>query len=151
MLLGDPRLPERFWSKILISPTGCWLWTRSCYRDGYASFSWQGRTVAGHLVAYRTLVGRVPDGLRLDHTCRIRHCVNPAHLEPVTQKINILRGVGTSAQHARKLACHLGHAFDVENTRIEIRKDGSVRRICRKCHRDKERTRRAAVRELVAA
>jgi hypothetical protein len=106
---GDARFPDAFWSRCAHDPlTGCWLWTATISRDGYGSLKWKinGRSTHGaYRVAYVALVGIVPDGLHLDHLCRVRRCVNPAHLEPVTPRENILRGTAPSARNARKVAC----------------------------------------------
>lgn len=70
----------------------CWVWKGAKTRDRYASIRWQGRTRPGHVVSYEIHVGPVPAGLELDHLCRVRGCVNPEHLEPVTRQENVIRG-----------------------------------------------------------
>lgn len=105
----------------------CWLWTASIHPTGYGQFQ-LGRA---HRVAYELRNGPIPDGLTLDHLCRVRNCVNPDHLEPVTRKVNILRGMGLSAQRARQTHCTRGHPFDEANT--HIRPNGTRR--CRACDR----------------
>jgi hypothetical protein len=105
---------ERFWRAVEVtSEDGCWLWTRSPTSGGYGQFrDGSGRTVHAHRVAYRLLVGPVPTGLVLDHLCRTKLCVNPAHLEPVTQRENTLRGVVVAVHHARlarQTQCRHGH------------------------------------------
>lgn len=82
-------LGGRFASKIEPQPDGCWLWTASCGRGGYGQV-WHGGTMArAHRVVYLLVTGSpIPDGLELDHLCRVRHCVNPEHLEPVTRQEN---------------------------------------------------------------
>ena len=131
----------RFNTKWVMSPkTGCWLWTASCFRDGYAQFKFQGRNRLAHVLAYELHRGPVPEGLELDHTCRVRHCVNPWHLEPVTHQENVLRGNGLAAQNARKTECPAGHLYDEANTLVCGR-----RRFCRACAATKaDRKRRAA-------
>ena len=84
-----------------------------------------------HRVSYQLVVGEIPEGLTLDHLCRNPSCVNPDHLEPVTTKENILRGVSKIAQQARQTHCKRGHPFDEENTMI-VR--GSARQ-CRACNK----------------
>jgi hypothetical protein len=92
---GHDRTPEqRFWTMVSKTET-CWLWTGGLSR-GYAMFWLDGKNVKAHRFAYELLVGPIPEGLVLDHVvargCKWRHCVNPAHLEPVTERVNILRG-----------------------------------------------------------
>ncbi len=106
----------RFWSKVGIgAPDECWLWTGSTASKGYGLFWHKGRSVRVHRLAYELMVGPIPEGLTLDHLCRVRHCVNPKHLEPVTGKINILRGEGAPAYNARKTHCLRGHPFNETN------------------------------------
>lgn len=82
-----------------------------------------------HRAAYQYLRGPIPDGLQLDHLCWVRRCVNPAHLEVVTARVNTLRGENPAAQNARKTHCHRGHPFDEANT--YWRPDGG--RDCKAC------------------
>jgi hypothetical protein len=97
---------------------------------GYGQF-WSGeRLVGAHRWMYEYLVGPISDGLQLDHLCRVPACVNPAHLEPVTPKVNYLRGESPLAVNARKSVCKNGHPFDEENTVIVPR--GRQCRACRK-------------------
>ena len=117
---GDARLSERFWSKVEPVDSGCWEWTASKFPQGYAQFRGERAAVA-HREAYLTLVGPVPQPLVLDHLCRVRHCVNPAHLEPVTQQTNILRGILPAVNVSRSNTdmCRNGlHPWTVENIKI---------------------------------
>lgn len=129
---GDVRLPPRFWSKVQVDASGCWLWTAQRSRSGYAGFFLHGRGASrAHRVAFELLVQAIPQGLTLDHLCRVRHCVNPAHLEVVTQKENTLRGETGPAINARKTHCYRGHLFSAENTRFTTK----GHRSCRACRR----------------
>lgn len=143
---GDERLPGRFWDKV--SPetnTGCWLWTAYANKCEYGVFRWNHRSVLAHRVAYESLVCAVPEGLELDHLCRVRCCVNPDHLEPVTHAENVRRGEAVAASIARLRAithCPRGHEYTEENTIL-----WRGNRKCRKCvnARDRERYKRRYV------
>lgn len=108
----------------------CWTWTAQRFPNGYASFWLNGRTVVAHRVAYTELVGPIPAGLDLDHLCRNRACVNPAHLEPVTRAENLRRAVPFRRPTATD-ACLAGHPRTEENT--YARKDRQGGRQCRPC------------------
>jgi hypothetical protein len=90
----------------------CWNWT-AALSDGYGLFWWNGSTVAAHRLAYVALVGPIPDGLELDHKCRNRACVNPAHLRIITHQGNVLAGKNFSAVNAAKRRCGKGHEFSI--------------------------------------
>jgi hypothetical protein len=122
---------DRFWAKVEKTDT-CWLW-RATTRHGYGRFYVDGRLLNAHRWAYEYLVGPIPDGLDLDHLCRVRRCVNPTHLEPTTRRENVLRGTGAGARHAAKTHGVWGHPFDAQNTDATPRKWG--RRRCRACRR----------------
>lgn len=109
--------------------TPCWIWQGSTCGGGYGRVSLDGHPRQAHRVIYEQSVGAIPDGLHLDHLCRQRDCVNPAHLEPVTVRVNLLRGVGFSARNAAKTHCVAGHEFTPENT--YVRENG--RRDCKTC------------------
>lgn len=89
----------------VIQENGCWEWTGGIDRGGYGK--WQHGKA--HRVVYTKLRGPIPEGMQLDHRCRNRACVNPDHLEPVTNRENILRGNGHTAINARKQTCKRGH------------------------------------------
>ncbi len=111
---GPVRRPpvSRFAEKIALTDSGCVEWIASTDSKGYGKFQWEGgrngRLMPAHRWAYEWVVGPIPDGLQLDHLCRNRRCVNPEHLEPVTQRVNVLRGVGPAALNAGKTHCYRG-------------------------------------------
>jgi len=140
----DPRLPERFWSKCIPEPnSGCWLWTAGVRdkKEGYGGFQIKtGVNRRVHQVAYEALIGEVPEDLQLDHKCRLRICCNPAHLEPVAQRINVLRGEGLAAQASRRTHCEAGHPYTEENTYMRVRRGRQeASRVCRQCKNAAER------------
>lgn len=93
-MLGHPDLPPRFWAKVDAGAgDGCWLWTGAVTSRGYGCFVYDGRCWLTHRLIYTTLVGTIPDGYTIDHLCRVKTCVNPAHLEPVTLRENIARAL----------------------------------------------------------
>lgn len=94
---------------------GCWQWKSLRSGDGYGRVRHQKKDQLAHRVVYELLVGPIPEGLTLDHLCRNRGCVRPAHLEPVTLAENTRRGQGMSARNARKTHCLNGHALTSEN------------------------------------
>lgn len=132
---------DRFWAKIKYTPEGCWEFQSARDPEGYRTLSVGGRTRRAHRVAYELLVGPIPEGLTLDHLCRNTGCVNPDHLEPVTHRVNILRGRGLAAQNAAKTHCIHGHPLSIENTYVSAR----GQRQCRTCN-----LRRAAQRRFRA-
>jgi hypothetical protein len=112
----------------------CWIWGgKSIYR-GYGRLWMAGATVLAHRLFYEALVGPIPRDHQVDHLCRNKLCVNPDHLEAVTQLEN------TRRHHATKTHCAQGHPWIAENVTVESR--GSRR--CKLCHRTKERERHHA-------
>lgn len=126
---------ERFHTRYTVMPSGCWRWNAAQQGCGYGTYKDDsGRQLPAHLFAYREIVGPVAHGLHLDHLCRNRICVNPAHLQPVTIRENLLRSPITMASmNAHKTHCKYGHPLSGDNLRI--RKDGG--RACAMCYRMK--------------
>jgi HNH endonuclease len=136
---------ERFWNKVDKSGD-CWLWTGYVTPQGYGMFRLNGLASRAHRVAYELVNGPIPEGLVVDHLCRVRHCVNPSHLEPIVFHENIIRG--TQGEWAKaKTHCPSGHEYTPENTRIDER--GS--RQCRKCRHEQACRYREEHRALLAA
>lgn len=110
--------------------TPCWIWQGARSRNGYSNIGIGGHNMTAHKAMYEREVGPVPEGKELDHLCRVRDCVNPAHLEPVTRGENMQRGVEARTH------CRRGHEYNEANTRYTIRKsNGKQRRDCRVCRR----------------
>lgn len=120
---------DRFISRVRVLRSDCWEWVGSL-DDGYGSFYIDGRKRKAHIAGYLLFGGVIPEGLVLDHLCRKRDCVNPIHLEPVTQQENVLRGNGVAAMNAQKTHCPKGHAYTAENLHIY-----KGMRYCRACHK----------------
>lgn len=106
---------ERLVASIVLAPDGCWEWNGCLDKDGYGRLRVGSRTIGAHRAAYEISVGPVPEGLCIDHLCRNRKCINPAHLEPVTKRENTLRGVSPVAVRAKKNHCKRGHPLSGAN------------------------------------
>lgn len=131
-------IEERFWAKVQKGdgPEDCWVWTAHTDEKGYGTFSVYPKMLKAHRYAYETLVGSVPEDRVLDHLCRNPACVNPDHLEVVTNRENILRGVSIVAVCAKVTHCPQGHPYDSLNTRLY-----QGRRYCKACQRKRDRSR----------
>jgi len=126
----DESTAQRFWAKVDKTGDGCWTWTAGRDIYGYGKFQVGRATRGAHRVAYIEAHGEPPVGLVLDHLCRNRACVNPGHLEPVTQRTNVLRSDAPPAANAVKTHCDSGHEFTPENTYVMPSGRG-----CRECRR----------------
>jgi hypothetical protein len=128
-------LADRLSAKIdKTDPSGCWLWTASRKPCGYGQINLNGRPRPAHRVVYELLVGPIPAGLQLDHLCRVRSCVNPEHLEPVTSRENTRRGRAVEALRelaAQMTHCKSGHPLSGPNMYV----DAKGHRLCRACRR----------------
>lgn len=135
---GPRPIEDRFWEKVdKTDDGGCWLWTAYTMPNGYGLFGVRrGKMILAHRFAYQVRVGEIPSGLVIDHLCRVRNCVNPTHLEAVTQWENVLRGAG--GPNGRKTHCPNGHEYTEENVYRRPGYPGS--RYCRQCRRERSRS-----------
>ena len=129
--------------------TGCLLWTAGKDKLGYGCFDLDDKTHRAHRIAYWLFWGDIDPTLVIDHTCRVRHCVNWMHLEQVTQKENVLRGEGVAARKAQQTHCVHGHEFTEANTIIRQRSKVGNRE-CRICSRRRNAVHKAKKRNKVA-
>lgn len=139
----DRTVSERFWVKVALGEGDCWVWMGATMPNGYGRFGvGSSKVVLAHRWAFEQMVAEIPAGLVIDHLCRNRACVNPAHMEPVPQGVNVRRGRAGEHFRARSLMTHCmrGHEFTPENTRVK-RSGG---RTCKACNRvaDREKKRR---------
>lgn len=139
---------RRFWPRVdkdgpvpsLCPDLGaCWLWLGAKRGGGYGVIADRrsGKVIMlnTHRLAYELVIGPIPSGMQLDHLCHVRHCVNPRHLQPMTQRINNLRCDGPFARKWRQSHCLNGHPFDEANTRVN--RNGT--RHCKACRDDRRR------------
>ena len=128
---------ERFIKFVEVLDGGCWNWRGAhSYTTGYGMF-WTGKVMTNaHIVSWQ-LHNKldVPLGLELDHVCRNRGCINPEHLEPVTHKVNVLRGNSIPAKRAAQTHCKRGHELVGDNLFSNLKRK---RRYCRACDRLKK-------------
>lgn len=126
-----PNTKEVLLTKYTEDENGCWIWNGPKDKDGYGKTTVRQKHIRAHRAFYEALRGSVPEGLVLDHICRVVACTNPDHLEPVTVKENTLRGKAPSAINAKKTECLRGHPFNDGNTFINVR--GA--RVCKPCRK----------------
>lgn len=128
--------------------TDCWRCSLGLVRSGYSALRIGGVHHMSHRVIYEYLVGPIPDGLELDHLCRVRNCVYPQHLEPVTELENFLRGEARGAIALRTGLCIRGHSLDGDAYVLKNSDGSTKRRQCRVCARESLRRRRAYLRGI---
>lgn len=125
----DYSIDEWILQNIHIDKNECWIWLGATSSAGYPRLIRNNSRIDIHRWFYEKYIGSIPHKFHVDHLCRTPSCVNPSHLEAVTSKENILRGVGPAAINNKKTHCIHGHEFTVINT--YIRKNGS--RQCKTC------------------
>lgn len=143
VLWEPPTSADRFFAKVN-KTDACWLWTASLNNRGYGQFGVGRRLVLAHRWSYEWHNGPIPAGLHLDHLCRVRNCVRPDHLEPVTNRENNRRG-DTGAHERAKTHCPQGHPYDETNTYSTPGVENS--RACRECMRRRMREYRLRLKE----
>lgn len=144
----DPILSDRFWAKVHVVanastfPGPCWIWSGSKNDRGYGKMNLAKRLTYAHRISLSAHLGRPVDAsLQVDHRCRVRLCVNPAHLEEVTARVNLLRGNTITARNASRTHCPRGHEYSEGNLEKSGLKKGW--RMCIKCRRLLARERKA--------
>jgi len=146
---GDMEVLHRCMDKVEIDDNGCWRWWSTLDKKGYGRVLMDGSCQPAHRVMFMALVGPIGAGLEIDHLCRVRNCVNPWHMEPVTHAENVMRGTSFSVVNAAKTHCIHGHKFTPENT-VPWGPDGRHRR-CRTCIRVRGRKASRVYRKKKAA
>lgn len=122
-------ISERFWAKT-DRAGNCWLWTGSMDSCGYGMFKFDGSMRGAHRWAWQDANGPIPDGLEIDHLCRVRNCVNPDHMECVSHAENVRRG-DVGSLNRRKTHCPQGHPYSGANLGMS----NAGRRQCLRCLR----------------
>ena len=126
---------EKLWDRIDAEGV-CWLWVGPLCNDGYGRAAGSDSKLRlAHRVVWEELVGKIPPELEVDHLCRVRHCVNPDHLEPVTHAENMARSAVATVNAARgrqTTHCKRGHEFTEENTRKDTKRN---KRYCKACEK----------------
>jgi hypothetical protein len=135
---------ERLLCRLMLDPSGCLVWTGCLNDSGYGLIRTRGRNLRVHRVMWEMFEGPIPDELQIDHLCRNRACANVTHLEPVTQRENLLRGETVTARLAAVTHCPQGHEYTPENTY----RTSKGTRGCRECGR--ERYHRNKIRKATA-
>lgn len=132
-----PEVEERLMSKVAWNgdEDECWTWQGAQMSGGYGIIQIAGAAKLTHRVSHEVFKGPIPEGLHIDHLCRTRLCINPAHLEAVTNVENIMRGEGFFAKNARVTHCPKGHPYAGEN--LLLTPEGY--RLCRQCKRESKR------------
>lgn len=136
----DKTLLKRFNAKYEVDEkTGCWNWTAYINKGGYGEISNWPKVLVASRASYELFVGKIPEGLQIDHLCRNRKCVNPEHLEPVTNKENSRRGIAvevTKERYKNQTHCKYGHPLFGENLYMP---PSNGQRVCITCRKRRKR------------
>lgn len=132
------RTTTGFWGHVNKTPT-CWLYVGYCNSDGYGVYSPHSKV---NVLAHRYVLGEIPEGMEVDHLCRVRNCVNPEHLEIVTHEENMHRAPFVIEQMNRT-HCPQNHEYTVENTKYY-----NGKRVCHTCRLERNREYRKRKKEL---
>lgn len=142
LLLSEKEV-MKFWSQV-DAQGDCWEWT-GALSHGYGRFFCKTlREGRAHRVAWELLVGPIPEGLHIDHLCMNKRCVNPDHLEPVANRVNVARAKGLLVRKREQRYCEAGHPFDAANTYW-----WGNHRMCKACHARHEKNRRERIKALL--
>lgn len=135
------------WQDHIDKTASCWLWTGAKSGNGYGSLTFRSKRFSAHRFVYSQLVGEIPSGKVLDHTCRVKHCVNPAHLRVVTQRENCSVGISPAWITHRTGICKRGHVIDDHNVKRDPRGGNGQCLVCYKnaVQRAANRKRRVAI------
>lgn len=129
----------------LIEIDRCWVWKGSLSRAGYGRLTiregGKKMTKSAHRVSYETFVGKIPVGLTIDHLCKNKACINPDHLEAVSQKVNVHRANPLWKQEAARTHCPQGHEYTEDNMYKYKTRSGGVCRNCKTCMKARTRAR----------
>lgn len=145
------KLPQRFRDKVIVNEDGCWIWVAYRNKHGYGRFSFHAKTFLTHRFAYEAIIGAIPPGMVIDHY-RINvgprnspcstSCCNPDHLEVVTQKNNVKRGIaghpGRKRKQPHKTHCCRGHIYSEDNSYQYVKPSGGTNIKCRVCDRERK-------------
>lgn len=139
---GKMRATSMEWLLRWVIPepnSGCWIWGGTLNKGGYGTVGFRGRGTNAHIAAWLLAGKHIPPGYDLDHKCRVRCCVNPDHLEPVTRSVNLRRGIGPAILAARRRGvthCPKGHPYSGDNLYIDPKRG---HRDCVMCQRERVR------------
>jgi hypothetical protein len=147
-VISEKTRMNKIWSNVQASSAeGCWTWNGSRNNAGYGQVTINYRNKRAHRFFYEMLIGNIPENKVIDHTCRNKSCVNPAHMEIVTVGENSRRGQSRLMEAHRNNTCANGHKWNRLNLRVRPQKDGTAKICCRICQNDTQKTRRSRAKQ----